>query len=165
MRRFSEEQFRLYEPLIADAIGVLPSRYTIDVPWRGYAQATVSRNIREALQALRAMQQWETSVNRTKFNAYFPQLEVAEAPGQVIVRLRSRGQCATPEINAQCPNTIELAPHVDPKWIAVLLDAIHAGAMLGLRLRKPTMAIENIQAMVGHRNVAVLQDGEDVVLL
>lgn len=167
MKRFSEEQFRVYEGLIHAAVEVLPAQYLFETPWRGYSQATVSRNLREAVQALHANQVWQTAVNRPKFERYFSQLEVAEpAADQVALRLRSRGQRATATAGVQCPNVLDLQGHADPVTISTLLSLAARNAFVGLRLVNSGMTIENVQVLVQPgQDVVVMRDGEDIAIL
>lgn len=165
MQRFSEEQFRVYEPLIEAAVYVLPARFTIDIPWNNYAQATVSRNLREAIQALASNPQWPTSVSRTKFAQYFNLLQVAEEPGHVIVRLRSRGQRADPGTSVSCQNVITFTRPVDPVVLSTLIELCNAGLIAGLRLANTGMSAENVETLTANTNVCVVTDANDIVLL
>lgn len=165
MQRFSEAQFRQYEGLIEAAVYVLPSRYMVDTPWNGFAQSTVSRNLREALQALHANPTWITTISRKKFEQYFSVLEVAEEPGRVLVRIRSRGQRAAPTASVNCLNTLTFTRAVDPAIISTCIALCHTGLLAGIRLINTGMAPENVEHLTANTNVCVVKDNDDIVLL
>lgn len=165
MKRFSEEQFRVYEPIIEAAVLVLPSRYTIETPWMGYAQATVSRNLREAIQSLNAHPEWVTSVNRRKFIQYFPLLQVAEDVNMVIVQLRNRGQIAA-STSAKCTNVIEFEQRPFKEDIDALLVMAASRRFTGIRLVNSDWTIEAIQQRIMPvMDVVLLKDGDDITIL
>ena len=164
MDRFSEEAFRRFESTITAAVGILPSQHRIMCAELGLAPETVSARLRDAMRALRDHPEWLTTVNRAAFLRYYDRLEVAREGQDVLIRLR-RGATPDAALSVRCENVLSFQRTPTEDDVAAVVQLV-SGAILGLRLRNSGRTSENWQEIIGTaRDVAILRDGEDILLV
>lgn len=167
MDRFSEDAFRRYEPYITHAIAVLPNDAQISPDSLGLSGETVACRLRDSMRALRDNPQWETSVDRLRFNRFYPNIEVARDSQWVIVRLRRKARQSPDAVPVRCPNVLDLQGKCEPRWLRAFAEMCHFNVVQGLRLVNAGICSENITAIIAEAklDVAVLRDGDDIVLV
>ena len=117
------------------------------------------------MHALHDNPDWQTHIDRVKFEQYFNLLEVGERSGQVVVRIRTRGMRAPNTVPVQCQNVLVFnQPHA--ALLTVLLQSVANRTLDGLRLVNCPHTREEIASYTpAQTDLAVVQDGDSIVIL
>lgn len=120
--RFREEQFRRYEPFIADAIAKYPGPIIINPGLLGLNTVTFACRFRDACQSYLKHNWPSRLINREEFLLNFPNIGVAESHSLGTVRIGERKLLRSGQLMPIVPHVSNATLGVNPQHLTITTD-------------------------------------------
>lgn len=156
--RFRETSFRRYEPYIRQIVVAFPQPIIFDPS--PLSPVTFSCRLRDAMTSL-SRYDWQTDVNKPKFQQIHPHLSICEYDGKIIARSRKSADIKT--LQPPTDGTLTLDTPTD-ELLQETAVKLHNRSLQG-PVRVKGLPLSKVQALATKFDIEVAVDGDNILIL